>query len=249
MVSVDVKQNWTQYLRAQELCESRRGRPVLPGPNKPYGFCGRKATLNWTQYLRAQELCESRRGRPVLPGPNKPYGFCGRKATLNWTHYLRAQELCESRRGRPVLPGPNKPYGFCGRKATLNWRQYLRAQELCEQRGGRAWALIPHPILPPSLISLTVSVDVKHNERRQRNIAQDTLFLLVSFSQTQLQMNVIMWQIILLARTKIYFLFACCTVPFSMYRYEYEINVSSKCHHAYTILQINKWMEFPLRDE
>ena len=33
-------------LRAQELCESRGGRPGLPVPNNPYGLCGRKATLN-----------------------------------------------------------------------------------------------------------------------------------------------------------------------------------------------------------
>ena len=32
--------------RAQNLCESRDDRPGLPVPNKPYGFCGRKATLN-----------------------------------------------------------------------------------------------------------------------------------------------------------------------------------------------------------
>ena len=32
--------------RAQELCGSRRGRPGLPVPNKPDGFCGRKVTLN-----------------------------------------------------------------------------------------------------------------------------------------------------------------------------------------------------------
>ena len=36
--------------RAQELCESRGGRPGLPVPNSPFGFCGRlKATL--------QQLC------------------------------------------------------------------------------------------------------------------------------------------------------------------------------------------------
>ena len=34
-----------QAVRAQELCESRGGRPRLPDPNKPGGFCGRKATL------------------------------------------------------------------------------------------------------------------------------------------------------------------------------------------------------------
>ena len=32
--------------RAQELCGSRGGRPELPVPIKPYGLCGRKATLN-----------------------------------------------------------------------------------------------------------------------------------------------------------------------------------------------------------
>ena len=40
MVSVDIK------LRAQELCESRSGRPGLPVPN---GLCGRKATLNMSR--------------------------------------------------------------------------------------------------------------------------------------------------------------------------------------------------------
>ena len=39
MVSVDVK----HHEGDQELCESRGGRPGLPVPNKPYGFCGRKA--------------------------------------------------------------------------------------------------------------------------------------------------------------------------------------------------------------
>ena len=34
--------------RAQELRESRGGRPGLPVPNSPYGLRGRKATLNFT---------------------------------------------------------------------------------------------------------------------------------------------------------------------------------------------------------
>ena len=33
------------YVSALELCESRNGLAGLPVPNKPYGFCGRKATL------------------------------------------------------------------------------------------------------------------------------------------------------------------------------------------------------------
>ena len=35
--------------RAQELCESRGGRPRLPVPNSPYGFCGRIAALKLTE--------------------------------------------------------------------------------------------------------------------------------------------------------------------------------------------------------
>ena len=113
------------------------------------GLCGRKVTLK----NRVQELYESRGGRPGLPVlPNSPYGLCGRKATLK----NRSQELCESRGGRTGLPVPNSPYGLCGRKATLK----NRSQELCECRGGR-------PGLPPSLISPTVSVDVKQRERKK----------------------------------------------------------------------------------
>ena len=52
------------YLRAQELCESRGGRPGLPVLMSLMGFFGRNATLN---YPRVQELCESRGGRPELP--------------------------------------------------------------------------------------------------------------------------------------------------------------------------------------
>ena len=40
--------------RAQELCESRGGRPGLPVPNKRYGFCGRKATLNENDRAQAR---------------------------------------------------------------------------------------------------------------------------------------------------------------------------------------------------
>ena len=47
--------------RAQELCERRGGRPGLPVPNKPYGFCGRKATLNSNCARQSSgAVCESR---------------------------------------------------------------------------------------------------------------------------------------------------------------------------------------------
>ena len=50
MVSVHVKQHSTNnnedvVSRAQELCESRGGRPGFSVPNNPYGFCTRKATF------------------------------------------------------------------------------------------------------------------------------------------------------------------------------------------------------------
>ena len=38
-------------IRAQELCESRGGRPGLPVPNNPYGLCGRKAALKKIEIL------------------------------------------------------------------------------------------------------------------------------------------------------------------------------------------------------
>ena len=71
--------------RAQELCESPDGRPGLPVPNKPDGFCGCKATLKLKLKQlagRVQELCESRGGRPGLSVPNKPDGVCRRKAII-----------------------------------------------------------------------------------------------------------------------------------------------------------------------
>ena len=71
------------YPRAQELCESRGGRPGLPVPNSPYGLRGRKATLNEPRAVQAQELCKNRGGRPGLPIPNNPYGLRGRKAVVN----------------------------------------------------------------------------------------------------------------------------------------------------------------------
>ena len=47
------KQQGQAYLRTQEVYESRGGRPGLPVPNSPYGFCGRAATLNlnWSDTL------------------------------------------------------------------------------------------------------------------------------------------------------------------------------------------------------
>ena len=43
LASEDIKQK-------QNENESRGGRPGVPVPNKPYGFCGRKAALNQTDH-------------------------------------------------------------------------------------------------------------------------------------------------------------------------------------------------------
>ena len=63
MVSVDVK------LRAQELCESRGGRPGLPVPNSPYGLCGRKATVNLSSAALAPGTHACRKGLELQRGP------------------------------------------------------------------------------------------------------------------------------------------------------------------------------------
>ena len=49
-----------RVFRAQELCGSRGGRPGLPVPNKPDGFCGRKATLKQDNETK-QLTCNSSR--------------------------------------------------------------------------------------------------------------------------------------------------------------------------------------------
>ena len=55
-------------------------------------------------------------------------------------------------------PVPNKPCGLCGRKATLN----------CSVTELRSCVKVELAVLgSPSLISLVVSVDVKHHERRK----------------------------------------------------------------------------------
>ena len=45
---------------AQELCESRGGRPGLPVPNKSYVFCGRKATFEDVEFQSSGAVWKSR---------------------------------------------------------------------------------------------------------------------------------------------------------------------------------------------
>ena len=46
MGAINALRAYGSCFRAQELCESRGGRPGLPVPNSPSGLCGREVTLN-----------------------------------------------------------------------------------------------------------------------------------------------------------------------------------------------------------
>ena len=72
MVSVR-KATLNYNIRKQELCGSGGGRPGLPIPNKPDGFCGCKAALNYN--TRAQELCEQRGGPGLSFRPQQAIWF------------------------------------------------------------------------------------------------------------------------------------------------------------------------------
>ena len=71
----------------------------------------------------------------------------------------------------PFSPVSNKPYGFCGRKAPRNKKVSMPDnREKCSGAlwtAKWAWAPIPYPSLPTSLMNHTVSVDVKHHEIRR----------------------------------------------------------------------------------
>ena len=53
-------------IRAQELCESRGGRPGLPVPNSSYGLYGRKATLEVTELRSCVKVEVAVLGSPSL---------------------------------------------------------------------------------------------------------------------------------------------------------------------------------------
>ena len=84
MASVDVKQHLKKHHRAQELCESRGGRPELPSSIVLMASVDGRSSVDVKQHLtkkhhRTQELCESRGGRQELPVLNSPYGLYGRR--------------------------------------------------------------------------------------------------------------------------------------------------------------------------
>ena len=99
-------------IRAQELCESRGGRPGLPVLNSPYGLCGHKATLNCNM-TELRSCVKVEVGRPGFPVLNSPYGLCGHKATLN----CNMTELRSCVKVEVAVPGSPSLISicFCGR--------------------------------------------------------------------------------------------------------------------------------------
>ena len=155
-------------VKAQELCESRSGRPGLPVPDSPYGFFGLKAAFeeeNEDTNIRAQELCESGGGRPGVLVSNSPYGFFGLKAAFeeeNEDTNIRAQELCESGGGRPGVLVSNSPYGFFGLKAAFEEEMKTQTSEL------RSCVKVEVDVLgSSSLIVLMVSLDLKQHLKKK----------------------------------------------------------------------------------
>ena len=87
------------YVRAQDLCERRGGRPGLPVPNSAYGLCGRKATSkkeDQTELRICVKVEVNFLGSPSLMVRTD-------SVDVKQHNTPRAQELCESGGGRPGL--------------------------------------------------------------------------------------------------------------------------------------------------
>ena len=69
----------------------------------------------------------------------------------------------------PMIRGrvPSKPCGFRGRGAPWKKKHKVASEFRSRVNSLVARALIAYPILPSSLINRTVSVDVKHRDRRR----------------------------------------------------------------------------------
>ena len=75
-------------IRAQELCESRGGRPGLLVTNKPRGFCGRKATLNRGMGKRVSGS-EDGQSSPLVVVQVTQYRLRGWTKTQQWDILLQ----------------------------------------------------------------------------------------------------------------------------------------------------------------
>ena len=117
-VSVDVNQHYTcTFYRVQELRESRGGRPGLPVPNSPHGFCGREATLNDAGTLTELRSCV----KVEVAVLGFPYGLCGREAVLNEQTSLRAVLTDTHVPGSKTVPWPRKDHVRMDRIFPFLW--------------------------------------------------------------------------------------------------------------------------------
>ena len=104
----------TTSIKAQDLCESRGGRPGLPVSNSLYNFFVCKATFEKdTTSIKPQDLCESRGGRPGLPVCNSLYSLCGRKATFEEDKRVSKLRNCVKVKVA-ALGSPSKEYPSSG---------------------------------------------------------------------------------------------------------------------------------------
>ena len=91
MTFEDIKNQTTEDIRAQELCESRGGRPGLSVPNTPYGFCGRKATLSSEQQTGRRREDGRKKGREE----GRERGRTTQEAPLTYNHQRELEALLD----------------------------------------------------------------------------------------------------------------------------------------------------------
>ena len=128
VVSVDVKWHWTwtsTILSAQELCESRDGRPGRPTALIILMISvWRKATLNLNSWYPCLRSCVKVEVAVLgFPVPNSPYVLCGQKAALKKkTWHIRAQQRSEEGGGAGLFQSVGLsfasssnswPFGLC----------------------------------------------------------------------------------------------------------------------------------------
>ena len=116
--------------RAQELWESRGGRPGLPVPNNPYGLCGRKTTLNCS-------LSDLRSCGKVEVDVLGSTSLIVIMVSVDVKQHLKKKKTHTSELWSCVKI---EVYVLIVRTVTVDVQQHLkfepRAQELCESRGG-----------------------------------------------------------------------------------------------------------------
>ena len=181
----EMRQNSWQSLKHAKLNLTYPVRTKRLRPNEALRFLRTQSTMKRKRMsIRAQELCEEGGGldshSPSHSAliPSKPHGFCGccKAPRKKKAEVQSSGAVWTGRRAWAVVTVPFFPLSlairlhFLWTQSTMKRkRMSVRALELCEQGGARrAWALTPHPALPLSLISCTVSVGVKHHERKKR---------------------------------------------------------------------------------